>query len=83
MCRPSASLAQERKGRQQVIGRGRGRCRDARPGRVDWLAANPSKPAESKKGNKMKDPKKLAASRKAPKVPYYLEGSSRVVYARE
>ena len=58
-------------------------CRDARPGRTEWLAANPARPAVSKKGNRMKNSEKLAASKKKPAVPYYLEGSSRVVFKRE
>lgn len=57
--------------------------RDVRPGRTEWLAAHqPAQPAQSKKG-KMKNPTKLAASKKAPKVPYYLEGSARVVLKRD
>lgn len=47
------------------------------------MAANPAKPAVSKKGNRMKNAEKLAASKKKPAVPYYLEGSSRVVFKRE
>lgn len=70
-------------GQRPEAARGGGGRRDARPGRTEWLAANPAKPAVSKKGNRMKNSEKLAASKKKPAVPYYLEGSSRVVFKRE
>lgn len=55
--------------------------RDARPERAAWLAATPRHPPMSKKRRLMKNPERLAASRKAPLVARYLNG--RIMYVRE
>lgn len=49
--------------------------RDARPGRTEWLASTERKPAMSKKRNVMKNPEKLAASKKKPLVAEYVIGN--------
>ncbi len=56
--------------------------RDVRPGRTEWLAANPAKPPMSKKRNLMKNPEKLAASKKKPVVAKYIVGN-RIQYTRD
>lgn len=57
--------------------------RDARPGRTEWLASTAAerKPPMSKKRNVMKNPEKLAASKKKPLVAEYVIGN-RIRYAR-
>lgn len=56
--------------------------RDARPGRREWLAANaPHNPPERKRLARMRNPAKLAASRRSKRVPRYYMG--RIVYIRE
>jgi large subunit ribosomal protein L28 len=60
---------------------------DARPARVDWLAAQDVVPPQSKKvvgsSRKMKNEAKLAASAKAPLVARYVLGGPRVMLTRD
>eukprot|EP00890_Picochlorum_soloecismus_P004651 jgi/Picsp_1/5187/NSC_02550-R1_50s ribosomal protein l28 len=53
---------------------------DARPQRKEWLAQNESKPPMSKKGRKMKNSEKLAASKKTPLTATYVSG--KIAYVR-
>lgn len=53
---------------------------DARPQRREWLAQNESKPPMSKKGRKMKNAEKLAASKKTPLTATYVSG--KIAYVR-
>lgn len=57
--------------------------RDARPGRTEWLASTAAerRPPMSKKRNLMKNPEKLAASKKKPVVAEYVIGN-RIRYMR-
>ena len=54
---------------------------DARPERLAYLAANPRKVPVARNPRAMKNPEKLAASKKQPKYPVYEEGG-RIVYIR-
>ena len=60
---------------------------DARPARVEWLAAQAVTPPMSAKrvgsSRKMKNPEKLAASAKPALVPRYVLGGPRVVLTRD
>ena len=53
---------------------------DARPQRLEWLAANPKTPPMAKNSRKMKNPEKLAASKKTPLVARYTYG--KIEYVR-
>jgi large subunit ribosomal protein L28 len=53
---------------------------DARPGRLEWVAAQPKNPPMAKNSRKMKNPEKLAASKKAPLVARYSYG--KIEYVR-
>lgn len=53
---------------------------DARPQRKEWLAQNERKPPMSKKGRKMKNSEKLAASKKTPLTATYVSG--KIAYVR-
>jgi large subunit ribosomal protein L28 len=53
---------------------------DARPARLEWLAANPAKPPMAKNPRKMKNAEKLAASTKTPLVARYTYG--KIEYVR-
>ncbi|GAB4814540.1 hypothetical protein N2152v2_001586 [Parachlorella kessleri] len=52
---------------------------DARPERRDWLAANEHNPPMAKNPRRMKNPEKLAASRKTPLVARYVSGKVALV----
>lgn len=60
---------------------------DAGKARTEWLAAQPVVPPQSKKrvgsSRKMKNPEKLAASKKAPLVARYVIGGPRVILTRD
>ena len=53
---------------------------DARPQRTEWLANNPRKPPMAKNRRKMKNPEKLAASKKTPLTAEYVHG--KIAYVR-
>jgi large subunit ribosomal protein L28 len=53
---------------------------DARPQRLEWLAANEHNPPMAKNARKMKNPEKLAASKKTPLVARYVSG--KIAYVR-
>ena len=53
---------------------------DARPQRLEWLAANPHNPPMAKNPRKMKNPEKLAASTKTPLTARYVH--SKIAYVR-
>lgn len=53
---------------------------DARPGRLEWVAAQPKNPPMAKNPRKMKNPEKLAASKKTPLVARYSYG--KIEYVR-
>ncbi len=57
--------------------------RDARPGRTEWLAANPQQPSMSKKTRRMKNPERLAQSKKKPLKARYISGNTRIQMYRE
>ena len=57
--------------------------RDARPGRTEWLAANPQQPPMSKKTRRMKNPERLAQSKKKPLKARYISGNTRIQMYRE
>lgn len=52
---------------------------DARPGRKEWLAQNESTPPMKKNTRKMKNPEKLAASKKTPLTAKYCSGKIALV----
>ncbi|KFM29206.1 50S ribosomal protein L28 [Auxenochlorella protothecoides] len=54
---------------------------DARSERTEWLATHEHNPPMAKDPRKMKNPERLAASKKTPLVARYLSG--KVVYIRE
>lgn len=60
---------------------------DASKARTEWLAAQPVAPPQSKKrvgsSRRMKNPEKLAASKKAPLVARYVIGGPRVILTRD
>jgi len=60
---------------------------DAGKARTEWLAAQPVTPPQSKKrvgsSRRMKNPEKLAASKKAPLVARYVIGGPRVMLTRD
>lgn len=53
---------------------------DARPQRKEYLASRPALPPMGKNPRKMKNPEKLAASRKTPLVAKYVSG--KIAYVR-
>ncbi|KAI7844089.1 hypothetical protein COHA_002230 [Chlorella ohadii] len=53
---------------------------DARPERLQWLAENAGNPPMAKNKRAMKNPEKLAASKKTPLVARYLHG--KIAYVR-
>jgi large subunit ribosomal protein L28 len=53
---------------------------DARPQRTEWLAQQPKVPPMAKNPRQMKNPEKLAASRKTPMEARYVSG--KIAYVR-
>ena len=53
---------------------------DARPQRKEWLASNERNPPMKKNTRKMKNPEKLAASKKTPLTAKYVSG--KIAYVR-
>jgi large subunit ribosomal protein L28 len=53
---------------------------DARPQRKEWLASNERNPPMKKNTRKMKNPEKLAASKKTPVTAKYVSG--KIAYVR-
>lgn len=54
---------------------------DARPERLEWVAAQPKRPPMAKNPRKMKNADKLAASKKTPLIGEYVVGN-RIAYRR-
>ena len=54
---------------------------DARPERLEWVAAQPKRPPMAKNPRKMKNPEKIAASKKTPLIGEYVVGN-RIAYRR-